>query len=183
MTETLLKELEQKFKALIEDLRRDFLSLRGGRATPKLVEDVKIDYFGQTMTIKQLGSISVNPPREIVVSVWDQNAVSAVAKAIEEAARLNANIDGNAVRINLPALTEERKKDIIKVAKAGSEEARIKVRTLRDEANKVVANACDDKEIGEDEKFKLKEKIQAAVDGCNSEIERLLEKKTAEINE
>ncbi len=183
MTETLLKELELKFKTLIDDLKRDFSSLRGGRATPKLVEDVKIDYFGQPMTVKQLGSISVNLPREIVVAVWDQNAVSAVAKAIEEAIQLNANVDGNAVRINLPALTEERKKDIVKIAKAGAEEARIKVRTLRDEANKAVGGACDDKTIGEDEKFKLKEKIQGAVDACNSEIERLLEKKTAEINE
>ncbi|MEK7521025.1 MAG: ribosome-recycling factor [Patescibacteria group bacterium] len=183
MTETLLKELGLKFKALIDELKRDFSSLRGGRATPKLVEDVKVDYFGQVMTVKQLGSISVNLPREIVVAVWDGNAVSVVVKAIEEATRLNTNIDGNAVRINLPALTEERKKDIVKIAKAGSEEARIKVRTLRDEANKAIGKACDEKIIGEDEKFKLKEKIQAAVDACNSEIEQMLEKKTAEINE
>ncbi|MBI5147942.1 MAG: ribosome recycling factor [Parcubacteria group bacterium] len=183
MTETLLKELELKFAALIDDIKRDFSSLRGGRAMPKLVEDVKVDYFGQMMTVKQLGSISVSPPREIVVSIWDRNAVSAVAKAIEEATQLSAAIDGGLVRINLPPLTEERKKDIVKIAKAKAEDIRIRVRTLRDEANKAAGKACEDKEIGEDEKFKLKEKIQAAVDARNSEIERLLEKKTAEINE
>lgn len=147
-----------------------------------MVEDIPVDAYGQKMPVKALGSITVLPPREIQISLWDQSAVNAVAKAIE-ASSLNvaANVDGNVIRINLPSLTDERKKEFEKVVKKMTEEIRIRVRGVRDDANKEVKKMEDDKKISEDAAFKQKEEIQKLIDKHNNEIAKLLENKIKEI--
>ena len=136
------------------------------------------------MPIKQVGSISVNPPREILISIWDKQAVSIVAKAIESSnLNVSANTDGNLIRINLPPLSAERRQELIKVVKKESEETKIKIRHLRDEENKKISQQEESGEITEDQKFKLKEQIQKAVDKANGDIEAMLDKKIKEIEE
>src|SRR3989344_4999623 len=122
-----LKILEQKLKSLVESLKNEFQTIRSGRPSPRMVEDIRVEVYGQQMPIKALGSISVVPPREIQISLWDSSAVSAAAKAIETSSlKVTANIDGNLIRINLPQLTDERKKEMEKVVRKMTEETRIK---------------------------------------------------------
>ena len=180
----IIQDLEFKTAEAIKFFKDQLAGIRGGRPSAKLVEDVSVDYFGQKLSIKQLGSISIIPPREIQISVWDKNSASLVLKAIE-AANLNigANIEGNLIRINLPPLSGERRQELIKIAKKEAEEAKIKIRGIRDEINKETNRQLDEKKISEDDKFKLKEKVQASVDKTNEEIEKILENKTKEIEE
>lgn len=180
----IIKELEQKMASLVEFLRQGFMGVRSNRPSPRLVEDIPVEVYGQRMSIRQVGAISVQPPASILISVWDKDVVNSVAKAIESS-NLNvvANVDGTTIRVNLPALTDERRKEIIKMVKKEVEEAKIKVRSLRDEENKRVTREAEEGTITEDEKFKLKEQIQAVVDKGNKELDQLLEKKTAEIME
>jgi len=179
-----LNNLELRIKDALNYFKDQISFIRGGRPNAKLVEDISVEYFGQKLPIKQLGSINIVPPREIQISVWDKNAASVVLKAIE-ASNLNvgANLDGNVIRVNLPPLSGERRQELMKLVKRETEEAKIKVRGLRDEENKEINRQFESKEIGEDEKFKLKEKIQEGVDKANREIEKILEGKIREIEE
>lgn len=184
MTDQLIKDLEQNAKASVDSLKTELAGIRTNRPNAKLVEDIKVDYLGQQLTIKQLGSIFVAPPREIDISVWDKSALSAIAKAIETSGRgLTANTDGNLIRINLPALTDERRQEFVKLAKSLVEQIKIRIRGLRDDANKKTEAAFKAKTLSEDQKFKTKEQIQKVVDKVNVEIENLLAGKIKEINE
>ncbi len=178
------KELESKLKAISEYLRQEFSGVRTNRPNPKLIEDIKAEYFEVPTPIKQLGSIAIVPPCELQISVWDTNAVAPIAKAIEAAGMgLSVSVSGNIVRVSLPTLSEERRGELVKIAKTLSEESRIKVRGTRDEANKKAEVAEKAKTISEDAKFNLKKKIQEAVDKTNKEIESLLLMKIKEIEE
>ena len=181
--ESLLKELDQKLKNILESLKLDFLNIRTNRPTAKFVEDVKVDYMDQQFMVKQLGSISIMPPKEIDITVWDKGAIGAVAKSIQEARNLTPNIDGNVLRINLPPLTDERRNEFIKLVKNAAEQTRIKIRGFRDDGNKKIEQMFKDKTVSEDQKFKGKKKIQEVVDKINQELEKLLESKIKEINE
>jgi len=179
-----VKGLETSARQAIENLRGELSGVRTNRPSPKLVEDVKVDYMEQQFLLKQLGSISIVPPREIDVSVWDKEAVSAVVKAIETSGLgLTANTQGNLIRINLPTLTDERRQELIKFVKNLVEQVKIRVRALRDDANKKVEAAFKSKMLSEDQKFKSREQIQKAVDKANADIEMLLAGKIKEINE
>lgn len=179
-----LKQLEKKLKSLIESLKTEFQAIRSGRPSPRMVEDIKVEVYGQQMPIKALGSISVVPPREIQISMWDKAAVAAVAKAIEGSSlNVAANTDGNLVRINLPQLTDERKKELERVVRKITEETRIKVRGARDEANKEIKKSEEEGKLTEDVAFKQKEEVQKLIDKTNAEIEKLLEGKVREILE
>lgn len=179
-----IKVFEQKLQQIVAALKQEYQSLRGNRPSSKMVEDIKVEYYGQIMPIKQLGSISISPPREIVIQVWDMAAVGVVAKAIETSPlKVVANTNGTTIRIQLPQLTEERKKELEKVVRKTTEEARIRIRGIRDEINKEIKKAEEDKKYSEDMAFKQKEEAQKIVDRCNKEIESLLESKVREIFE
>lgn len=179
-----LKFLDAKLKSSVEALKNEFQTIRSGRPSPRMVEDIKVDMYGQQMPIKALGSISVIPPREIQISLWDSSSVSAVAKAIETSSlNVTANTDGNLIRINLPQLTDERRKELEKVIKKMTEETRIRVRGAREEANKEIKKMEEGSELSEDAAFKQKEEVQKMVDKTNEEIEKNLENKLKEIFE
>jgi ribosome recycling factor len=180
----ILKNLEEKIGQGISYFRDQLAGIRGGRPSAKMVDDIAVDYFGQRLTVKQLSSINVVPPREINISVWDKNAASLILKAIE-ASNLNvsANLEGSMIRINLPPLSGERRQELAKIVKKEAEEARIKMRAVRDEANKEVARQVDEKKLTEDDKFKFKDNIQKAIEKANQEIERIVENKIGEIEE
>jgi ribosome recycling factor len=180
----ILKDLEIKTEKAMKYFKDQLSAIRGGRPTSKLVEDILVDYFGQKLPVKQLGSLSIVPPREIQISVWDKNAAAIVLKAIE-AANLNVgvNLEGSLIRINLPPLSGERRQELIKLAKKEAEKIKIEIRGARDEINKEINRQFEEKKISEDEKFKLKEKTQKKIDETNEEIEKILENKIKEINE
>ena len=179
-----LTEFEARLRSQAANLKTELQALRANRPSPKMVEDIKVEYYGQIMTVKQLGSIAVVPPREIHISVWDKAAVSAVAKAIE-ASQLNvpASVQGNTVMINLPQLTDERRKELEKVVRKIIEETRIKIRGARDEVNKEIKKVEEDKKLSEDAAFKKKSEVQKLVDRTNQDIEQLLDQKLKEISE
>ena len=184
MIDSLIKDFEKNLKAVLEGFKNELFGIRANRPTAKLVEDIKVDYLGQILAIKQLGSISIAPPREIDINIWDKNAVGAAAKAIETSKLgVSANIDGNLIRINLPSLTQERREELVKLTGSVAEQNKIKIRSFRDEANKKVEQFFKEKKIGEDQKFKGKKQIQEAVDKINKDIENLLLAKIKEINE
>jgi len=167
---------------ILEKFKQEIAGIRGNRPSPALVENLKVDYFGQSLLVKQLGSISILPPREIDINVWDKNAVTPIVKTIE-AAGLSVNFEGNLIRINLPPLTEERRQELIKTVRKIAENYRIQLRHQRDETNKEITHSFDAKEITEDKKFKLKEENQKNTDEINKQIEEILAKKTKELQE
>lgn len=180
----ILKDLENKIKDLLEFFKQQLLGIRSNRPSPKMVEDIPVDAYGQKMSIRQVGAISIVPPAQIQVSVWDKSMVGPVAKAIESSnLNVNANIDGNIIRINLPPLSDERRKELIKVVKKETEELKIKIRTAREEANKKIGKEFDERNISEDQKFYFKEKVQKIIDKANADADGILAKKIKEIEE
>jgi len=178
------KELEAKLKNFLEFLKTEFQTIRSNRPSARMVEDIKVDYFGQMTPIKALGSISVIPPREINISVWDMSVAGAVAKAIENSSlKIGASITGNLVRVSLPALTEERRKELEKVIRKTTEETKIKIRGARDESNRNIKKMEDDDVFSEDIAFKKREDVQKITDKYNGEADKVLEAKVKEIFE
>ena len=170
--EALIKELEKNLKTAAEGLRTELSGIRTNRPSPKLVENIKVEYMEQQLTVKQLGSISIVPPREIDISAWDKAAVGPISKAIETSGLgLTANTDGNLIRINLPTLTDERRQELTKLIKSLTEQVKIKVRNLREDVNKKIESGFKEKKISEDEKFRKKQEIQKIIDEINKKIE------------
>ena len=179
-----VKDLETKSKLLTQSFSQELAAVRPNRPSSQLIEDMTVEYLGQKLKVKQLGSVSVNLPREVVISVWDKGAIAAVAKAIQDSPlKLNPAIDGTVVRLNMPPLTLERREELTKFVKQIAEKSRIRLRALRDEANKTVEAALKAKTISEDQRFKGRKHIQDAVDKANKEIEGMVEMKAKEIAE
>jgi len=171
-----------KTSGALDDFKKELGSIRTNRPTPAILDGVKVVYYGQTLSLNQVGSIVVLPPRDLVIHVWDAAAIPEVVKAIESAnLGLSAAPQGNVVRVHLPELSSERRAELIKLVGRLAEECRIKVRHLRDEANKEVESLFKSGELGEDMKFKFKEKIQEETEKTNKEIETVLERKVEEI--
>ena len=184
LRETLTKQLEHDLKIVAEKLRTELGMIRGSRPSVELLENIKVNLYEEEMTIKQLGSISIVPPRGIQVSVWDKNAVGAVMKAIENAKiGLSVSNDGNNIIATLSQLGVERREELSRLVKKASENSRIQVRANRDDFIKKLRDVESKKEASEDEAFKTKEKIQKLVDGANKQIESVVENKLKELAE
>jgi len=180
--EIVIKNLENALAEAMARLTGELQTVRSNRPSVGLIEDIKVDYYGQLLPVKQLGSLSLRPPRDIEINVWDKNAVSSVMKGIEGAKMgLSLRNDGNSIWVSLPPLTEERRAEFMKLAKKMVEASRIQVRGFRDEANKKIKALEEGKEIGEDELFKGKEKVQKMVDETNKKIEAELNSKLEEL--
>lgn len=181
-TEDFLKQFEGELKALTQKLDGDLKMIRSNRPSVELMEGIRVNLYEQSLSIRELGSISLQPPRDILITVWDKNAAGAVAKAIEDAKiGLSVSNDGNVIRASLPVLTDERKAELSKLVKKSVEEIRIQVRNRRDDVMKKIKLAKDGKEVNEDQEFKVKEKLQKAVEDVNGKIEKILEEKLNEI--
>ncbi|MDO8743471.1 MAG: ribosome recycling factor [Candidatus Azambacteria bacterium] len=179
-----LEKLKTKTKSAEESLKKELASLRVGRATPALVENISVDYYGVKTPLKQLASISVPEPQSLVIDPWDKNAVASIEKAIfASGLGFNPVVDKSVIRINIPPLTEERRNSLIKVAGVKLEEAKVKCRTARDEAMKEIADSFNIKKITEDEKFKAKEDIQKLINEANKTLENIIKLKEKEIKE
>ncbi len=183
-SELFLKDLDVALVGVTMKLKHDLSQLRGNRPSPEMVQDLKVSVYDQVLSIRELGSLSVLPPRTIQISLWDKDAVSAVTKAIEEAHMgLSVNNDGLNVRATLSPLGNERREEMTKLVKKTAEAARIQVRGKREEIMKRLKDAETKKEITEDDAFKSKDKVQKAVDKANKDIEGFVEVKLAELGE
>ena len=173
-----LKEMELKTAEIVNYLKDEFSKVRSNRPTTRLVERVKVDYIGGTLELNQVASLSVNPPRDIIISPWDKSAIPAITKAIEaENFGLGISADSSGIRLTVPDLTSERRGELIRLVKSMAEENRIKMRASRDKIIKAI-NAITD----EDEKFRAKDGLQKIVDRFNAEVDALVDAKTEELN-
>jgi ribosome recycling factor len=179
-----IEKLKNELKKVEEFLKNELAGLRVGRATPALVENILVDYYNNKIPIKQLASISAPEPRLLIIEPWDKSALGSIEKALlSSSLGLNPVVDKNLIRINIPQLTEERRNDLIKIVSAKLEEAKIKCRNSRDDMMKEISDLFNAKKITEDEKFKLKEKIQNNVIEANKNLESLVEAKEKEIKQ
>lgn len=178
------KKFDERAKDIDTWLSREFTGVRTGRATPALLDLVSVDAYGSRMPINQVGSVSVEDPRTLRVSVWDQSLVKEVEKVIT-AADLGVSVvtDGGGLRVIFPALTSERRVQLLKIAKSKLEEARVSIRGARDEAMKDIDAKEKAGEMSEDDKFGARELLQKKVDSANSGLEAHYNQKEKEINE
>jgi len=182
--EDIIKELDNKVKGIVSGFNSEVGGMRSNRPTPQLIEDIKIEYFGQQVPVKQLGNVAIQPPRDLVLSLWDPSPIKEVAKALEDAKRgFSVSIQGNAIRISLPVLSQERREEMIKLLSQIAEQSRIRIRMAREDANKRIEAAEKAKVITEDMRARGKKKIQEAVDKANAEIAAMIDKKTTEFQE
>ena len=176
------QELTKKLDAAVNFFKSELAQVRTGRANPSLIEELKVTAYGSTMTVKELGTIAVPEPQMITVSPWDKTLIPVIAKAIRESElKLNPSEEGGLVRIPIPALTEERRKEFAKLVSAKVEESKQSIRNIRQEAMKLVEKEFTDKLIGEDEKFSKKDEIEEMVRNVVSNIEALGEEKKSDI--
>ncbi len=179
---TIIAGRESDFEKAIDHFRAEAAKLRTGRAHPSLVEDIAVDYYGTRSPIRQIASVTVSESRMLVIQPWDRDSLSAIAEAIRSSdLGLNPADDGHVIRLSLPPLTEDRRKELVKALGSRLEDARVSVRTIREETWKEIQDLEKQGEIGEDEKFTGKEELQKRVDRVNATLEELREKKEKEI--
>ncbi len=178
----LIKDADKRMKKSTDVLKTEFHGLRTGRASTILVEDIKVDYYGTITPIKQLAQISVPEATQIAIQPWDISVVPNIEKAIRNSdLGAQPQTDGNVIRINLPPLTEERRKEMVKKAGKMAEQARIAIRNIRHEIMKDIDNLKKEGGISEDEIKKLKDELQKTTDKHIKQIDELLKKKEEEI--
>jgi ribosome recycling factor len=176
------KNYSIKMDKTVQSYKKDLSSLRTGRANPSMLDMVKVDVYGQMMPINQLASVSVPEARLITVQVWDQANIKAVDAAIQKSdLGINPQIDGSLLRIRIPDLTEERRKDLIKVLKNIAEKNKVSIRNIRREANDELKKLIKDKKISEDANKIFEKIIQKITDDNILNIDKISENKEKEI--
>jgi ribosome recycling factor len=178
------KELETALSGIVQKLKQELSAIRGNRPSADMLQELRVNIYDQSLTIRELGSLSVIPPRTIQVTLWDIAAVSAVLKAINDAhLGLTASNDGLMIRASLSQLGNERRDELMKLVKKTAEASRIQVRARRDDAMKRMKDSEAKKEMGEDEAFRMKEKMQKLVEKTNADLEFLTDAKLGELGE
>ena len=182
--EEIYKDLETRMSKSINAFQSEMARIRTGRATPALLEGIKVEYYGSQVPLQQIAGIMVPEPRLLVVQPWDKNVIGEIEKAIRKTGLgLNPINDGNVIRIPIPPLSDERRQDLIKLVKKLAEDARVAVRNIRRDGVEKVKVMEKNKEVSEDERIKAENKIQKITDKFIEEINSLLEKKEKEILE
>ena len=184
MTSEILAGAERKMLRAVEAMERDFQGFRTGRASTSLVERLTVDYYGTQTPLNQLASISVPEAHQIVIQPWDRGVLSAIEKAILKSdIGLTPNVDGTLVRLNIPPLTEERRKDIVRSVHKRMEDARIEIRNIRREANDGIKKEERDGELGTDEARREVDQLQKLTDRVVGDVDRLGDVKEQEVLE
>ena len=183
-THRVLSEAEERMKKVLEGTRRELTGIRSGKATPALLDTVRVEAYGQPVPINQVGSVSAPEARLLVVQPWDKSLIKAIVRGIQMAELgLNPVDDGIVVRVPLPTLTEERRKDLVKLVGKLSEEGRVHVRQVRHDAIKELQALQKKHELSEDEGKRHEADAQKLTDRYIAQIDELLKKKTAEVME
>ncbi len=178
------KKTEKKMEKALKAAKNDFNTVRTGRARPSLVENIKVNYYGTSTPIQQMAKVVAPEARLIVIEPWDKNVIEDIEKAIlKENLGLTPNNDGNVIRINIPKLTEERRKELVKVISNKAEDAKIVVRKIRRDANDELKKLEEAGDISEDNYHRGLDNIQEITDEYIEKIDELVEKKEEEIME
>ena len=184
MTDAILKEMKDKMEKAIDIFHRELAKLRTGRASLSMLDGIKVDYYGTPKLLNQLATMSVPESRLITIQPWDANILSDIEKAIMNSdLGLTPTNDGKLIRISIPQLTEERRKDIVKVAKKVAEECKIAIRNNRRDANEEVKKLEKDKTISQDDSKKKQAQIQEITDKYIVKIDDILKHREKEIME
>ena len=182
--ETFTTELKTKTEKSLEALRKDLSRVRTGRASLALLDGVRVNYYGVPTPLAQVASLSVPESRTIMIQPWDSKMTGEIEKAIQKSdLGLNPLNDGKVVRINIPPLTEERRKELVKVIKRMEEECKVALRNLRRDANEQLKTAKKDKLVSEDDQFKSQEEVQKLIDKSIEKGEEIVKAKEKEILE
>jgi ribosome recycling factor len=177
-----MNDFDSRLKAIGDWLQQEYATIRTGQSTPALLDGIKVESYGSHMALNQVGSIGVEDARTLRVSVWDSSLVKAIEAAIRDAdLGVSVVTDSSGLRVIFPELTGDRRVQLVKLAKSKLEEARVSVRSARDEAMKAIDKQEKDGEISEDDKFAQKESVQKKVDEINRTLEALYDKKEVEI--
>ncbi len=179
-----IKSTKEKMQHSVEATDRDFHTVRTGRATPALLENIKVEYYGSEMPIVQVATVSVPEPRQLLISPWDKAVLPAISKAIHASdLGLTPNSDGSTIRLEIPTLTEERRKELTKQVHHKAEEGKVAIRNIRRDANDHLDKREKAKEISEDDVERGKKEVQKLTDDFIAKIDELTAKKVAEIME
>lgn len=179
----IVEQNKEQFEKAVEHLKQEISSLRIGRATPALVEDIIVEAYGAKQPLKALASISVSDAKTLTVDPWDKNLIPIVETAIGHSQLgINPVNDGKLIRLPLPELTQERRVELIKILHQKLEQARIAIRKVREDIRRQIEKAEKDKEIAEDEKFKMQDVLEKLVKESNDKVKEIGEDKEKEIN-
>jgi ribosome recycling factor len=182
--QTLLKDVETRMKAALDALGREFATIRTGRASPSLLDSVRVDYYGTPTPVNQMASVSVPDARTIMIQPWEVSQLKAIEKAIQVAdLGVNPQNDGKVIRLTMPTLTEERRKQLAKAVGKAAEEGRVAIRNIRREANDKLKVMAKDKKapITEDDERRGHDQIQKTTDQFIAKVDELMKKKEQEI--
>lgn len=182
MNHQVLKEAEGKMLKCIEALKHEMAKIRTGRAHPSLLDHVRIDYYGQETPLSQVASVTASDARTLAITPWEKRLIPLIEKAILAAdLGLNPTTSGDIVRVPMPALTEERRKEMIRIVRQEGEGARVSVRNVRRDANTQFKELLKNKTITEDEERRLQENVQKLTDKFVAEVDNLLSYKESEL--
>jgi ribosome recycling factor len=182
MIEDILADTDERMKKSVKSLEREFAAIRTGRANPALFDNVKVEAYDTLMPLNQVATISCPEPRLVVIQPWDRQNLSAVEKAILKSdLSLNPNNDGNLIRIQIPDLTEERRKEYVKLARQKAEECRVSIRNVRRDGNDMIKDLEKEKDISEDESKSAVARVQKLTDKYIDEVQKLIDNKEKEI--
>ena len=184
MVSDVMKDLQGSLEKAIDAFRRDLTKVRTGRANVAILDGVKVDYYGSPTPLHQVASVNVPDARLITIKPWEKTLIPEIEKSIRAAQLgLNPNSDGEIVRVPMPPLTEERRKDLVKMVKKMAEEAKVALRAQRRDANEMLKDFLKDKQITEDEEKAGLKKVQDATDASVTKVDEITAKKEAEIME
>lgn len=184
MVNEIISDMKERSSKTIDNVKREFSHIRTGRANTSVLDDVRVEVYGQQMPINQVANLAVPEPRQIAISPWDMSNASSIEKAIQKAnLGVGVSFDGKIVRVTFPELTEERRKEFVKLAHSRAEEGRVAVRNIRRDSNDHLKKLLKDHEISEDEEKKALDDIQKITDEYVGKVNHLLEVKEKEIME
>ena len=184
MYKSVIADMKNHMEKSVEDLRKEYQRIRTGRASTSLLDEVKVDYYGNPSSLSQVATLAVPEPRTITITPWEAKMIGPIEKAI-----LNANLgltpgnDGKLIRLNLPPLTEERRRDLVKVVRREGEEAKVAIRNIRRDANNQLKALLKDKKIPEDVERQTQDEIQKLTDRHIQDVDKTLAAKEAELME
>jgi len=182
MTGEIQSEAERRMQKSVEAVTHELAGIRSGKATPALLDSVKVDAYGQKMPINQLASVSVPDPKSLVVQPWDKTIITSIVKAIQiSELGFNPQVEGSIIRIPVPPLSEDRRRDLAKLCKKIAEEGKVAIRNVRRDANERLKKAEKDKHISEDDQHKGSDKVQELTDKYIKKIDDLVVAKEKEI--
>ena len=177
-------ETEERMKKAIDSIKKEFAVIRTGKASTAILDGIKVDYYGNPTPLSQVANIAAPDPRLLVIQPWEKKMIPEIVKAIQKSdLGLNPQNDANVIRLPIPPLNEERRKELVKLVKKGSEDGKVELRNIRRDSNEALKKAEKSKTISEDDSRKGLEHVQKITEDYIAKIEELMEKKEKEIME